>query len=350
MLYQTKNPHGGDIYAEPIELDFSANTNPFGTPQGILDAVQASLRHMHRYPDPYCRQLVREICKFEQVPRQYILCGNGAAELIYTYCEAVKPRCALELAPTFSEYALGLRRMGCRVTRHVLKQSTGFEVGEDVLDAIYSVKPDVVFLCNPNNPTGRTVNPQLMKKILKVCRTENIRLFVDECFLDFTELGESVKPYLAETPQLMILKAFTKSYGMAGIRLGYCMSADSTVLHQMAEAVQPWNVSSLAQAAGIAALKEQKFLQDTKALVGGQRQYLRQELEKLGFWVCPAEANFLLFSGPEFLQERLKEKKIAIRNCDNYEGLCPGWYRIAVRLPEENKRLVEEISRIMHKE
>ncbi len=350
MLYQTKNPHGGDIYAEPVALDFSANTNPFGTPRGILDAVQASLQHMDRYPDPYCRQLVQEICKFEQVPRQYVLCGNGAAELIYTYCQAVKPRCALELAPTFSEYALGLRRMGCTVRRHVLKQSTGFEVGEDFLDAIYSVKPDVVFLCNPNNPTGRTVNPRLMKKILEACRKENIRLFVDECFLDFTEQGESVKPYLWEMPQLMILKAFTKSYGMAGIRLGYCMSADSTLLHQMAEAVQPWNVSSLAQAAGIAALREQKFLQETKALVSVQRQYLQQALKKLGFWVCPGEANFLLFFGPEFLQERLKEKKIAIRNCDNYEGLCSGWYRIAVRLPEENARLVEEISRLMDKE
>ena len=86
MLYQTKNPHGGDVYGEEVFLDFSANTNPYGTPQGILDAVCQSLQEMHRYPDPYCRKLVRKIAEFEDVPKEYVLCGNGAAEMIYAYC------------------------------------------------------------------------------------------------------------------------------------------------------------------------------------------------------------------------------------------------------------------------
>ena len=106
MLYQTTNPHGGDIYGEEVRLDFSANTNPFGTPQGVIDAVRAALTEMHRYPDPYCRKLTQAISEFEGVPKEYILCGSGAAEQIYAYCEAVHPKLAVELAPTFSEYTL----------------------------------------------------------------------------------------------------------------------------------------------------------------------------------------------------------------------------------------------------
>ena len=89
MLYQTKNPHGGDIYGTEVLLDFSANTNPFGTPKGVLDAICDALPDIHRYPDPYCRQLTQATAEFEAVPKEYILCGNGAADLIYAYCEAV---------------------------------------------------------------------------------------------------------------------------------------------------------------------------------------------------------------------------------------------------------------------
>ncbi len=347
MLYQTKNPHGGDIYSEPITLDFSANTNPFGTPQGIMDAVSESLKNMHRYPDPYCRQLVQVISEFEQVPKSYILCGNGAAELIYAYCEAVKPKRAVELAPTFSEYALGLQRVGCQVERYTLQQDADFELGDDFLDFLNAQKPDAVFLCNPNNPTGKTICPQLLGRIVDFCRAYDISLFVDECFLDLTDHGESLKAHLASTPQLFLLKAFTKSYGMAGIRLGYCMSANEALLCKMSASVQPWNVSSLAQAAGIAALQEQKFLQNTKHLIQQERPWLKAQLERFGFWVCPSQVNFLLFRGPEHLARALKAQGIAIRNCDNYHGLSSGWYRIAVRLHSENEALIHAISKTL---
>lgn len=347
MLYQSKNPHGGDIYSEPITLDFSANTNPFGTPQGVIDAVRSSLGDMHRYPDPYCRKLVQAISEFEQVPKSYILCGNGAAELIYAYCEAVKPKRALELAPTFSEYSLGLQRVDCQIRRYPLSEANGFSLGEDFLDCLWAQKPDVVFLCNPNNPTGEIICPQLFGKIVDFCREEDTLLFVDECFLDLTDSGESLKQYLSTTPQLFLLKAFTKSYGMAGIRLGYCMCANEMLLAKMAETVQPWNVSSLAQTAGIAALQEQPFLRRTKDLVRQERPWLKSQLEGFGFRVCPSETNFLLFHGPEHLHAALKRQAIAIRNCDNYHGLGPGWYRIAVRLHHENQALIQAISKIV---
>lgn len=350
MLYGTKNPHGGDIYGGDVRLDFSANTNPFGTPEGVLRAVQEALPQMHRYPDPYCRKLVKAIAEFEGVNPEFILCGNGAADLIYAYCEAVCPETALELAPTFSEYALGLNRVGGKVVYYTLRPENDFSLDEGFLVCLEETHPQAVFLCNPNNPTGALIDPELLKTILTACRERDIHLFIDECFLDLSEGGFSMKAYLAENPNLFLLKAFTKSYGMAGIRLGYCLCSDGELLKKMAQAVQPWNVSSLAQAAGIAALGEQKFLEETKALFAVERPWLTKKLEDFGFRVCPSKVNYLLFQAPADLHLKLKKIGISIRNCDNYPALCSGWYRIAVRTHEDNEALIDAISQCLGEE
>lgn len=350
MLYQTRNPHGGDIYEEKIVLDYSSNTNPFGTPRGVLDAMSRVLTEVHHYPDPYCRELVHAISAFENVPQEYILCGNGAAELIYAYCEAVHAKHAVELAPTFSEYALGLERVGCQVERYVLWQNNDFDLDSGFLAFLMERKPEVVFLCNPNNPTGRLLSSYVLERTLDFCQQNHIRLFLDECFLDLSDDGISMKGFLRDHPELFILKAFTKSYGMAGVRLGYCLCSDDELLAKMSRTAQPWNVSILAQAAGVVALQEQDFLIKTKELIPVERSWLKDELENLGFWVCPAKANYLLFHGKPGLHTALKERGIAIRNCDNYHGLSSGWYRIAVRLHEQNEQLIAAIKQVLRKE
>lgn len=350
MLYQTKNPHGGDIYSERIRLDYSANTNPYGTPQGVLDAMREVLIDVHHYPDPYCRKLTQAIAEYEGVPNDYILCGNGAAELIYSYCEALKPKRAVELAPTFSEYTLGLERVGCLIDRYVLHQEGDFVLDDGFLSYLEEKQPEVVFFCNPNNPTGQIIPLPLLERVLLFCRERDIKLFVDECFLDLSDGGASLKGWLPGCSNLFILKAFTKSYGMAGVRLGYCLSSNGDLLMRMSKTVQPWNVSMLAQAAGVAALGESAFLQKARTLIFSERQWLKDELERLGFWVCPAKANYLLFQGEPGLDTALRCQGIAIRNCDNYHGLGPGWYRIAVRLREENEQLMAAIRLALGKE
>ena len=346
MLYHTTNPHGGDVYDGEIRLDFSANTNPYGTPRGVLDAMSAVLTRVHQYPDPYCRELVKAISEFEGVPKDWILCGSGAAELIYSYCEALRPETAMELAPTFSEYALALERVGCRVERYSLKKENHFSLTEEFLPVLARIRPDVLFLCNPNNPTGQVIGLPLLEKILNLCHRQGTALFVDECFLDLSDDGVSLKARLGDHPKLFLLKAFTKSYGMAGVRLGYCLCSDPALLEKMSHTVQPWNVSTLAQAAGVAALQERAFLQKTRALIPVERQWLKGQLEALGFWVCPSRANYLLFQGRPDLREQLRKQGIAIRSCGNYHGLEQGWYRIAVRLHEENERLIQAMKEV----
>ena len=349
MLYQTINPHGGDLYSQPVVLDFSANTNPLGTPDAVRQAVIGAVSRLDRYPDPYCRALVQAIAHFEQVPQDEILCGCGAAELIFSYCTAVRPKRALELAPTFSEYSAALESVGCQVERYPLTAQNGFVLEEPFLSYLQKGEWDVVFLCNPNNPTGQIIAPKLLEQIARLCHEKKMRLFLDECFLDLTDGGreQSMKAYLAQYPGLFILKAFTKSYGMAGLRLGYCLTADSVLLAAMSRTVQPWNVSIPAQAAGVAALGEVAFLQHTRQIIFEERCFLQEQLAALGIKVNPSGANYLLLYSCVPLQKKLLEKGILIRNCANYHGLNTGWYRIAVKNHKENQVLISALAEIL---
>ena len=343
MLYRKKNPHGGAAYEAGVLLDLSANTNPLGTPPAVLEAVRTALDRVRDYPDPYCRDLVSAIAAHEGVEPGRILCGNGAAELIYAYAEAARPKTAVETAPTFSEYAEGLARQGCRVDRYPLREENDFLPDEGILSFLEEKQPEAVFLCTPNNPTGRLFPPALMDRVIALCRSMDARLFVDECFLDLSEGGESLRSRLEEWPGLFLLKAFTKSYGMAGLRLGYCLTADGDLLERMSACSQPWNVSVPAQAAGIAALGQQEFLARANAVIRAERPRLKAGLEELGCRVCPSEANYLLFRGPADLGEKLLKRGIALRSCANYHGLGPGWFRTAVRTREENDRLLAAV-------
>ena len=345
MLYGTKNPHGGDVYGAEIRLDFSSNVNPLGTPPGVIEVIRDAAQHVRRYPDPYCRALTAAIAEHEGVPERYILCGSGAAELIYAYCDALRPTLSAELAPTFSEYGTAAAHFGAQIARYTLA-APEFMPDEGLLTFSDERRPEVLFLCTPNNPTGRTLPRRLLEKVLALSAERGMRVFLDECFLDFTDAA-SAKPFLSQYPNLLILKAFTKSYALAGARVGYCLTADEKLLADMAAYTQPWNVSLLAQAAGTAALRERGWLARAKSVLTGERAYLTNELTRLGFAVCPSEANYLLFSAPKGLDAALLREGIAIRSCENYAGLCAGWYRIAVRLRDENDALLDAMRRVM---
>ena len=348
MLYQTENQHGGDVYGGGITLDFSANTNPLGTPPGVLEAVRRGLPQLHRYPDPYCRQLVQAITAHEQVPASYVLCGNGAADLIFRLALAKRPRHALVLAPTFAEYEAALETVGCDVRRYALDEANDFAMTEDVLGAIQP-PVEIVFLCQPNNPTGQAADRTLMRRILAKCEEVGALLAVDECFLDFLPDGEALtmKPELAAHGSLFILKAFTKLYGMAGVRLGYALSADTALLEQMQACGQPWGVSSLAQAAGLAALTQRDYVRQVRALIETERPYLLAGLRALGLRVIEGRANYLLFRADETLGERLEARGALIRRCGNYPGLDDTWYRTAVRTRRENDALLAALREVL---
>ena len=345
--------HGGDTvgYRERYghdALDFSANVSPLGIPEAVARAIGEAAFQADKYPDPLCRALTAALGKAEDVPKDWILCGNGAADLIFRLALAKKPRHALILAPTFAEYAAALETVDCEIRRYTLDEADDFAPSDGILAAI-EPPVDLVFLCQPNNPTGQVADRSLMRRILARCETVGALLAVDECFLDFLPDCESwtMKPDLAAHPSLLILKAFTKLYGMAGVRLGYGLCADTDLLARMRNAGQPWAVSSLAQGAGLAALEQGDYVARVRALTETERPYLLAGLRALGLRTIEGKANYLLFRADEALGERLEKRGVVVRRCGNYPGLDDTWYRTAVRTRRENDALLAALKEAM---
>jgi len=339
--------HGGDIYGNPgVLLDFSVNTNPLGLPQTVREALITRVDEFTHYPDPKCRELCSAIAFHEDIPGEWILCGNGAADLIYRLCYAIKPCTALACAPTFSEYERALEQVGCKTTYYTLTTESGFELADELIQSITS-GIDVLFLCNPNNPTGRLISNDTMERILDRARQTGTVVVVDECFLEFTD-GVSTKRYLNEMPGLIILKAFTKMYTMAGIRLGYLLASDKTLLDKIQAAAQCWSVSVPAQIAGTAALTCENWPDMTRRLIAEERSFLSESINNLGVTVFPSDANFLLLRSGKSLYEPLLQRGILIRKCDNFKGLDSSYYRISIKTRNENSCLIRVIEEILN--
>lgn len=345
--------HGGDWAGYRAEfgcdaLDFSANVSPLGLPAGVAAAITNALPTADRYPDPLCRELRAALAGAEGVPADWILCGNGAADLIFRLALAVRPRRALLPAPTFAEYEAALQTVGCAVQRVFLREENEFAVTEEFVDAV-TPETDIVFLCQPNNPTGQVTPPALVERLVRRCAECGAVLVVDECFLDFLPDRDAwtAKQFLRDAPHLIILKAFTKLYAMAGVRLGYALCGDATLLEKMRGAGQPWAVSSLAQAAGLAALQETAYADAVRALIAEQRPRMAAGLRALGLRVMDGQANYLLFHATPDFGEKLRRRGAVVRSCANYPGLDAAWYRTAVRTAEENTRLLQIMGEIL---
>lgn len=412
--------HGGNwadyekICGEEI-LDFSANVSPFGLPENVREAANASLKNAYRYPDPECRDLRNAIADKYDLCSDHVLCGNGAADLIYRIAYAAKPRRAIVPTPDFSEYEKALQQVGCEIEYWEWMRGDGtiekwLYNGRKVLtiesdkiqtcvvpvsdldyvpesdrvegetadlsdDASKDDRPrlisetdigvgripylsddtlpedlDMIILSNPNNPSGCLYMPTFLRALVAECVQKQILLVVDECFMDFVDSARtySLLEFVADCRNLVVLRAFTKFYGMAGLRLGWCATSNADLIAGMKKVGPPWSVSIPAQAAGMAALSEDSYADRLRKLISAERQRLQFNLRRLGFQVISGTANYILFyTDRTDLAQLLLERGIAIRDCSNYVGLGSGWYRVAVRLREENQRLLREMAFVL---
>lgn len=298
------------------------------------------------YPDPEWEALREAIAGYEGVKPSQILCGNGASELLLALAVALQPGRALLAAPCFLEYERVLTAVGTRIEWQVLSEKDAYLPGEAFLDALKKTDADIVILGNPNNPTGMLLQPEELKAIIMIAQARGITLVMDECFLDF--LGEperySAKQYLEADSRLFVLKAFTKTFACAGLRIGYLLCSGQSELCRCKSYLPEWNVSLPATYAGIAAAGEREWLRETAAGIRAEREWLRERLTGLGYRVLPGAANFLFFLGEAGLYEHCLSHNILIRDCSNYRGLDAGAYRVCVRGREENERLLHVIA------
>jgi threonine-phosphate decarboxylase len=333
-------------------LDFSVNVSPFGLPKGAADAIRRSAAYCDVYPDPFCRELRAAIAGLLAVDAERIVCGNGAGELIYRIAAWKKPRRALVCAPTFSDYEKALREFSCGIVYHELSKDD-FSVGREILSKIDGV--EMIFLCNPNNPTGKTINPPLLREIARRAAERGVTVVIDECFNEFLdEPGpHTALSFVDESPSIIVLRAFTKIYAMAGLRLGYCVTGGVKDAIALSNTGQAWPVSVPAQAAGIAALSDKNYVDGVRAVVKTERAMMKNALSELGINVLCGEANFIFFRIDDKCSfdkntffDSLLRRGILIRCCDNYRGLDDGYFRTAVLNHDENLSLLEALSEI----
>lgn len=341
--YKREQIHGGDIYRNPGVTDFSVNSNPLGPPLQVVEAIRQQADRIAAYPDIQCEGLCEAIGRFEEVESEEVLCTNGAAELFFGIVQALKPKKALLPVPSFAEYEKALQAGGARIVYYHLQEKDGFCVTEDLLKEI---RPDIeiLFLCNPNNPTGQLMRKELLLRIAQACEEQGVWLVLDECFLDFLEDAScyDMKKEMKKFPHMLLVKAFTKLFCMPGLRLGYGLSSNEELLKAIRKTLQAWNVSVLAQAAGLAALKSPGgYLKQSRKMIKEERKKLQKTLLETGRQVFDTPANFLFLKGEKDLYQRALENGFLIRDCSNYPGLSAGYYRIAVRSPWENERMIK---------
>lgn len=339
--------HGGEIYGKDIRLDYSVNMNPLGMPERVRRAAKSAVTESFRYPDDSCRELRQAIAGAKGLEADRIICGNGASDLIYRYAWAVKARRVLIPAPAFSEYERAFALAGAEIIRYPLRETDGFRLDEGIFSAAESA--DVTVLCSPDNPVGRLADRELLLKLLGRAEARGKRLFLDECFMELAGFGKeySLLSFAGEHRGLFVLCAFTKTYAMAGLRLGYGVTGDEELLACMRAAGAPWSVSVVAQKAGIAALGETEYLSRAVELIKKERHYLAAGLAKLGCTVYPSQANYILFREEEPLYERLLSQRILIRQCGNYAGLDGSYYRICVGLHRDNEELLKILQGVL---
>lgn len=339
--------HGGNIYDHPGCLDFSASINPLGMPQSVREAVINSIDGCVHYPQCYCDSLRKVLSEKEGIPADNIICGNGAADLIFRIVNTLKPEGGLVCRPGFIEYERALQQNRSTVYHYVTKDEDDFRVNESFIECL---TPDtgICFLCTPNNPTGALIEPDLLEYIARKLHEKNIVLVCDESFIDFTEKPEeySMSRFLGDN--CVILRSFTKIFAIPGLRFGYAVCGNSSHAAALQYSGQSWSVSVPAQAAAVAAAGEDEFIKQTVDYISKERCYLTAAMRDMGLRVLDSAANFIMFRCKAGLAELMEDRKILIRTLDLTTTDGQGWYRIAVRTHEENIRLLSALKECIY--
>lgn len=354
--------HGGDVYAAARETgrplhrltDFSASINPLGPSPRVCRAVSAACRRPPHYPDPTCTALREALAKHHGIDPECLLIGNGSIELIYLVPLALRLRRVLVIGPTFTEYARAISLHGGLVISINATRDT--EYRPPIEEAIRRIKtgrpsPDAMVLCNPNSPTGQSVDVETASALVEAIGRRRGWAIVDETFVEYCE-QHSLMPRLGRFPHLLILRSFTKFYALAAFRIGYLAGSEEAI-GRLRAAQPPWSVNMPAQAAGLASLSDSRYTARTLRSTAVERAALVAALRSIpGVFVYSSDANFLLVELPHpytatRVTQSLGRDGLLIRDCSSIKGLTARTIRAAVRTRPENRRLVAALRRAL---
>ncbi len=344
----TKVGHGGPYSiktANPKVLDFSSNVNPLGYPNSVKKSLD--LKKIPTYPDPNSTKLKQRLAKHLGISIDNIVVGNGATEIIYDFCKATIVKSpVMIISPTFGEYEVASRLCGAKI-----RFFTSMNLQDDLEEFVQKIpKNGLVFICNPNNPTGRLTSKHTMAQIILAAKTKSTNVFVDECFIELTQTpNHSVVGLVSKFENLFVLRSLTKSFGLAGLRIGYGVG-NKKLVSVLNKIKIPWSVNGIAQEAGIAALSDKLFLAKTQKLVNKESQFLINSISQLSGFAClDTDTNFILIKTKQpakLVQKKLLQQNILVRDCSNFRGLDSHYIRIAIRTHKENRKLLSAMEAI----
>ncbi|MDY6853687.1 MAG: threonine-phosphate decarboxylase CobD [Thermodesulfobacteriota bacterium] len=354
-----KSKHGGNIFelsrrygidAASI-IDFSANINPLGYSSRVRKALIREIDSILNYPDVTSFELVSGLSQYHGIVQDSILVGNGSTEFIYLIPVVFKPKKALIVVPSFSEYENGLKMINCEVLYFQTTPETDFSIDIPALCSTLEEGFDILYLCNPANPTGCLTATDDIRNIITCARKAGAIAVIDEVFIDFIE-EVSVKRDVLRFDNLIVIRSVTKFFGIPGLRIGYII-ASQPYIEKIRQNRPPWSVNALGEKAALEALSDKGYIKDTREYVRAEREFLRNELDKIpGFKTYNSAANFLLVfmesqigMNAKELAERLAQHGILIRDCSNFQSLGHHYFRIAVKRHEENIVLIDRLKK-----
>ena len=343
--------HGGIYSVNPalVQLDFSSNINPLGISKNLLNDVCRELGSLcTTYPDPSCKELKNSILEYLglELDPTWLLIGNGATELIHIFTRTFVRKKVVISAPTFCEYELSARRSGATIKFIPLKN---WEPDAEKILKESNEGCDAVFLCNPNNPTGILSTISARKIIENI--DPNTQIFIDECFIELVEGSgkeNSMIEMVSDYKNLVILRSMTKSFSLAGIRLGYCV-CNPNLINLMLDNSISWSVNGVAQKLGMIVLKDTSYLEKSKRLIRRERNFMINELKKTTkFSPMPSDVNFFLIdvsdqSSIEVRNYLLNNRGILVRDCSTFTGMGLKHIRVAVKKHIENAILIDAL-------
>ena len=342
--------HGGIFSTNPdiVKLDFSSSINPLGIPKKTLNILSRKLKDLcSTYPDPECRLLKESLVNHldADIQKEWILCGNGATEIIHIFSKVFSKELCLIPVPSFCEYELSSRIYGSPI-EFVKLNDLRLDI-DNILES--SRKCSTVFLCNPNNPTG-ILESEAIEKIINRLDSSKI-IFLDESFIELTDRPDSYSMVkkLLEYDNLIILRSLTKAYGLAGLRIGYCL-ANPRIIDLLSHYLVSWNVNGLAQLSALTALSDTEFIKNSREFIRKEREYMINTIWKRCKYAFPlaSDVNFFLINltkitSTNLYQRLLNKQGILVRDCSNFRGMDSNYIRVAVRSRRENSELLKAL-------
>mgnify|MGYP006276186877 CR=1 FL=1 len=328
-------------------IKLASNENPLGASQAAIDAMQKAAEDVHIYPDGNVYRLRKKLSAKLGVGEKELIFGNGSDEIVIMLGQAfMEPNDEIIMAETtFSEYRFSANIMGGEIVQVPLKDYT--HDLDAMLEAV-TEKTKMIFVCNPNNPTGTMVGREEVEEFLAEV-PDDILVIFDEAYSEYAtsqDYPETID-YLADYDNLIILRTFSKIHGLAGLRIGYGI-ADEELISYLDRVRQPFNIGALAQQAALASLDDEEHLKQSVKYNEQGKEYLYEQFEELGLDYVPTETNFILVDverdNNEVFQEML-ERGVIIRSMDSYGYDTK--IRVTIGLPEENKRFIKELKRVI---